>query len=69
MRVRLLDEAEDLRPLSADENRERKMSQRKVAEVDYRFEMDWRQRSRLLWLAAGDANTRCFHQSANGRRR
>ena len=69
MRVRLLDEAEDLRPLSADENRERKMSQRKVAEVDYRIEMDWRQRSRLLWLAAGDANTRFFHQSLNGRRR
>ena len=40
MRVRLLDEAEDLRPLSADENRERKMSQRKVAEMDYRIEMD-----------------------------
>ena len=34
-----------------------------------RQEMDWRQRSRQLWLAAGDANTRYFHQVANGRRR
>ena len=45
------------------------MCQRKVAEVDYRIEMDWRQRSRILWLAAGDANKRFFHQSTNGRRR
>ena len=69
MRVRLLDAAEDLRPLSAEEDRERKVCQRKVAKVDYRIEMDWRQRSRLLWLAAGDTNTRFFHQTANGRRR
>ena len=45
MRVRCLDAAEDLCPLSAEEDRERKVSQRKVAEVDYRIEMDWRQRS------------------------
>ena len=69
MRVRLLDAAEDLRPLSAEEDRERKVCQCKVAEVDYQIEMDWRQRSRLLCLAAEDANTRFFHQTANGRRR
>ena len=69
MRVRCLDAAEDVSPLSTEEDMERKMCQRKVAEVDYRIEMDWRQRSRILWLAAGDAKTRFFHQSANGRRR
>ena len=67
MRVRCLDAAEDVSPLSVEEDKERKMCQRKVAEVDYQIEMDWRQRSRILWLAAGDANTRFFHQSANGR--
>ena len=39
-----------------------------MAEVDLKIEMDWRERSRQLWLAAGDANTRFFHQVASGRR-
>ena len=69
IRVQILDAAEDSRPLSADEDRERKVCQHKVAEVDLRIKMDWRQRSRLLKLSAGDANTRFFHQTANGRRR
>ena len=68
-RVGVLDVVEDSRPLTADEKRERKVCQHKVAEVDLRIELDWRHRSRLLWLSAGDANTRFFHQIANGRRR
>ena len=40
-----------------------------MVELDLRQEMDWRQRSRQLWLAVGDANIRYFHQVANGRRR
>ena len=49
--------------------KERKACRDEVAKVDLHIEMDWRQRSRQLWLIAGDANTRFFHQVANGRRR
>ena len=66
-RVRVLDVVEDSRPLRADEERERKACQHKVAVVDLRIKMEWRQWSRLLWLLAGDANTRFFHQIMNGR--
>ena len=68
-RVQTLDAMEDLRPLTTKETRERKTCREEVAEVDLRIEMDWRQRSRQIWLAAGDGNTRFFHQVANRRRR
>ena len=48
---------------------ERRSHRDMVAELDLQQEMDWRQRSRQLWRAAGDANTRFFHQIASGRRR
>ena len=48
---------------------ERRSHRDVVAELDLWQEMDWRQRSRQLWLAAGDANTRFFHQVASGCRR
>ena len=67
-RIQVLDAMEDVRPLTAKEIREQKTRRDEVAEADIRIEMDWRQRSGQLWLAAGDANTRFFHQMANGRR-
>ena len=60
---------EDARSLTPDELKERKAYRDEVAKVDLHIEMDWCQRSRQLWLTAGDANTRFFHQVANGRRR
>ena len=68
-RVQDLDKIEDNWSLTTNESHERKSSREAVAAADLRVEMDWRQRSRQLWLAAGDANTRFFHQAANGRRR
>ena len=66
--IQALDIMEDSRPLTAVEAYEPKKSREDVAEVDRMVEMDWWQRSRQLWLAARDANTKFFHHTANGRR-
>ena len=68
-RIQYLDILEGSRPLEIEELMERRSHRDVVAELDLRREIDWRQRSRQLWLAAGDANTRIFHQMACGRRR
>ena len=67
--IQMMDALEDTRSLTLGELQARRSARDEVAELDLRQEMDWRQRSRQLWLAAGDANTRYFHQVANGRRR
>ena len=68
-RIHALDVMEDSRPLTAFEACEQKKCREDEAEVYIKFEMDWRQRSQQLWLAASDANTSFYHQAANGRRR
>ena len=68
-RIESLDILEGSRPLEPDELMERQFHRDVVAELDLRQEMDWRQRSRQLRLAAEDANTRFFHQVASGCRR
>ena len=45
-RIQDLDVKEDSRPLTAFETCERKKCREDVAEVDLRFEMEWRHRSR-----------------------
>ena len=67
--IQMLDALEDTRPLLPEEIQARRSHRNEVAELDFCQEMDWRQRSRQLWLAARDANTRFFHQVASGCRR
>ena len=67
LRIEQLDSLEDNRPLGEEEVNERKLYRNIVAEEDLRIEMDMRQRSRQLWLEAGDANTRFFHLAASAR--
>ena len=68
-KIRELDDKEDNRGVLAEEVQDRKKWRLIVAEEDRKEEMDWRQRSRQLWLEEGDANTRFFHLVANGKRR
>ena len=67
--IQTMDALEDIRSLGPGEIQTRRAARDEVTELDLRHEIDWRQRSRQLWLAAGDANTRFFHQVAKGRKR
>ena len=40
-----------------------------VTEEDRKLEIDWRQRSKQLWLQEIDTRTRFFHLIANSKRR
>ena len=59
--IQMMDTLEDTRSLVPGEVQARRSYRDEVAKLDLRQEIDWRQWSRQLWLAAGDANTRFFH--------
>ena len=66
--VKQLDNLEDKRSLEVEEAKERKGWRDIVGGEDLKLQMNWRQQLRQLWLHEGDANTRFFYTSANGRR-
>ena len=65
-KIRELDDVEDRRGLIDSEMQNRSQWRLVVATEDKKEEMDWRQRSRQLWLKEGDANTCFVHLVANG---
>ena len=67
-RIKQLDDLEDIRCLEEAETKECKCWNDNVEEEDRKLEMDWRERSRQLWLQQGEANSRFFHMSANGQK-
>jgi hypothetical protein len=68
-RVLQLDQTQGHRPLDDAEMQERGLAKDKILTLTAVCKIRQRQRSRLTWIHASDANTKLFHLRVNGRRR
>ena len=64
-----LDVREETQPLSAEEKLEQTNLRTDLEKLTLLEEVSWRQKSRVLHLREGDANTKFFHRMANSHRR
>ena len=64
-----LDVREESHPLTTEEKLEQDNLRTNIEKLALFEEINWRQKSRVLHLKEGDANTKFFHRMANSNRR
>ena len=64
-----LDVREETQPLTVEEKLEQTNLRTDIEKLTLLEEVSWRQKSRVLHLRDGDANTKFFHRMANSHRR
>jgi hypothetical protein len=67
--IQTLDGLKEERELAANERARIEKAKNDLAEVALMQKINWRQKSRAIWLKEGDHNTGFFHLLANSHRR
>ena len=68
-KLNVLDAKEENHRLTAEEKLEQSNLHTDIEKLTLMEEISWRQKSRVLYLKEGDANTKFFHRMANSNRK